>query len=111
MTERRKGRGTQTATRQRQTPPAFEDVREGAIVPEGEVVEGQATEQISIKAVEFGKLPTTKHVEEGKRIADLVNEGFLSPNQEFYVNGALVNQEYTLRDNDAVVGAPRVAGG
>lgn len=110
MTERKKGQ--ETATRERQeTPPTFDEVKEGDIVSADEVVEGQATEQIAIKAVEFGKLPTTKHIEKGKQIADLVNEGFLSPNQEFYVNGALVDQNYLLCENDAVVGAPRVAGG
>lgn len=113
MTERRRGRETRTTTRERTTAPSAlnEEVREADIVPGSEGSAGQTTEQIAIRAVEFGKMPTTKRVERGKRIADLVAEGFLSGNQEFYVNGELVDQNYTLQANDAVVGAPRVAGG
>ncbi len=104
---------TVVAEREETTPPDFTEIREADMVPVNTTEEEQEQEEgmISIRAVEFGKLPTTIPVETGKKISDLIEEEVISPGQEFYVNGTLVNEDYTLQEGDALVGAPRTGGG
>ena len=69
------------------------------------------TETISIKAVEFGKLPGTLSLEKGKTLGQLIADGVPHDGQDFYVNGNLSNKDTILNEGDAVVGAPKVIGG
>lgn len=86
----------------------LEEPAEANIVPSKA---DSATKQNRIRLVEFGKLPTQVLVEAGQTVGDLVQKGLLSPNQDYYVNGILVDEDFVLNEGDAVVGAPRIAGG
>lgn len=83
----------------------------GVDVREPQAANIAVAENATVKVVEFGKLPGEVQLRGGETIRDLIESGYLHNGLDYYVNGNLVNADYTLQPGDAVVGAPRLAGG
>jgi len=81
---------------------------------EPEVVNEATPARRPIKVAELGRRPKQISLppnEESRSIRQLIEEGSLRSNMEYFVNGQRVTEDMMVYPGDAVVSVPRIAAG